>query len=531
MVIDPLILAIDLGTSGPKAALYTAQGVRLAGVSAPTPLIFTPDGGVEQDPAVWWEAICTATRRTLTEVEGAAARVVGIGVTTQWSGTVAVDAAGATLGNAIIWLDARGARYIQQVTGGFPAFSGYGVRKLWTWLRKTGGVPGHSGKDSIAHILYLQRAQPDRYAHAARFLEPKDYINFRLTGRIASSGETMTLHWVTDNRAIDAICYDDDLLRLAGLDRTRLPDDLLRSVDVLGTLTPAAAADLGLGTHVQVVAGAPDIHTAAVGSGAVDDFAAHCYIGTSSWLSCHVPFKRTDLLHNMASLPSAIPGRYLLINEHETAGAALTFLRDRVFFGDDALATSPPPADVFARFEALAAATPPGNSRVIFTPWLHGERSPVDDRTLRAGWHNLSLRTTRGDLVRSVYEGVAFNTRWLQRYVEKFIRRPLAEVRLVGGGARSDLWCQIHADVLQRPVLQVADPLYVNTRGAAFLALVGLGYLRVEDLAAHTPIARRYTPCPKLTAHYDELFAEFVAIYRTTHAIYRRLNRGHESES
>ncbi len=528
---NPLLLAIDLGTSGPKVALYTVAGELLAGASAPTPLIFTPDGGVEQDPAVWWAAICTATRRVLAMVSGAAARVTGVSVTTQWSGTVALGADGNASGNAIIWMDARGARYIRQITGGFPAFSGYGARKLWTWLRKTGGIPGHSGKDSVAHILYLRHAQPDRYAATTKFLEPKDYINYKLTGRIASTGETMTLHWVTDNRAIDAIHYDDELLRLAGLDRAKLPADLLRAVDVLGALTPAAAADLGLSTQVKVVAGAPDIHTAAVGSGAVADYAAHCYIGTSSWLSCHVPFKQTDIVHNMAALPSALPGRYLLINEHEIAGAALNFLRDRVFFGDDALAHHPPPADVFTRLEALAATAPPGSNRVIFTPWLNGERSPVDDHTVRSGWHNLSLHTTRGDLVRSVYEGVALNTRWLQVYVEKFIRRPLAEVRMVGGGARSALWCQLHADVLQRPVLQIADPLHVNTRGAAFLAAVGLGYLHLEELAAHTPVAHRYDPRPATAALYDELFDAFVTIYRKTHPIYRRLNRGHESEA
>ncbi|HAJ36576.1 MAG TPA: xylulose kinase [Chloroflexi bacterium] len=526
----PLLLAIDLGTSGPKVALYTATGELLAGASAPTPLIFLPNGGVEQAPAVWWEAICTATQRVLATVDGAAARVTGIGVTTQWSGTVPLGADGKPVGNAIIWMDARGARHIRQVTGGFPTFAGYGARKLWTWLRKTGGIPGHSGKDSIAHILYLRQEEPDRYAATLKFLEPKDYINYKLTGRMVSTGETMTLHWITDNRTIDHIHYDDELLRLAGLERARLPDELLRSIDVVGTLTPAAAADLGLSTQVKVVAGAPDIHTAAVGSGAVADFAAHCYIGTSAWLSCHVPFKRTDILHNMAALPSALPGRYLLINEHEIAGAALNFLRDRIFFADDALMRNPPPEDVFARLEAAAAAAPPGSNRVLFTPWLNGERSPVDDHTVRGGWHNLSLRTTRHDLVRSVYEGVALNARWLQVYVEKFIRRPLTEVRMVGGGARSDLWCQLHADVLQRPVLQVADPLHVNTRGAAFLAAVGLGYLRLDELAALTPVAHRYEPRPALAALYDELFGEFVAIYRRTHSIYRRLNHGHESE-
>lgn len=167
---------------------------------------------------------------------------------------------------------------------------------------------------------------------------------------------------------------------------------------------------------------------------------------------------------------------------------------------------------------------------MIFTPWLNGERSPVDDHTLRGGWHNLSLRTTRGDLVRSVYEGVAFNTRWLLVYVEKFIGRQLDNVRLVGGGARANLWCQIHADVLQRPVVQVADPLHINTRGAAFLAAVGLGYLHVDELEALTPTAHIYEPQPHLASLYSELFEQFVELYNKTHGIYRRLNHAQKSE-
>ena len=233
-------------------------------------------------------------------------------------------------------------------------------------------------------------------------------------------------------------------------------------------------------------------------------------------------------MHNMAALPSALPGRYLLINEHEVAGAALTFLRDNIFCADDGLLAGGPPADAYARLDALAATTHAGSDKVIFTPWLHGERSPVDDPTLRGGWHNLSLRTTRGDLVRSVYEGVAFNTRWLLPYVEKFAGRTLDSVRIVGGGARSDLWCQIHADVLQRSVLQVADPLHTNTRGAGYLGAVGLGYLQIHEIGAHTPIAAVYTPRTEFAGLYAELSGQFVEIYRKTHGIYRRLNRDHK---
>ena len=519
----PLILAIDLGTSGPKVALFTATGALVAGASEPVRLLLLPGGGVEQDPAEWWDAICTATRRLLHQAGVAADAVSGVAVTAQWSGTVAVDAAGLPLMNAIIWMDGRGAQPMRRITGGFPSFAGYNVARLAPWLRKTGGIPGLSGKDPIAHILFIKTARPELYDRTHKFLEPKDYLNFKLTGRFAATVESITLHWVTDNRDIHNVRYDEQLLGMVGVAREKLPD-LVRAVDVLGPLTPAAAADLGLGEHVQVVGGTPDIHSAAVGSGAVDDFAAHCYIGTSGWLSCHVPFKKTDILHNMAALPSAIPGRYLLINEHEVAGAALTFLRDSVFFADDALLPGSAPADFFTRLEAVAAAAPRGSGGVIFTPWLHGERSPVDDATLRGGWHNLSLRTTRGDLVRSVYEGVACNTRWLLPHVETFIGRPLESVRLVGGGGRSDLWCQIHADVLQRPVLQVADPLHTNTRGAAYLAAAGLGYMPLHDLAAQTPIKATYMPHRELASLYDDLFGAFAEIYRKNHGLYRRLN-------
>jgi xylulokinase len=171
---------------------------------------------------------------------------------------------------------------------------------------------------------------------------------------------------------------------------------------------------------------------------------------------------------------------------------------------------------------------PPGSNRLIFTPWLHGERSPVDERTLRGGWHNLSLRTTRGDFVRSVYEGVAMNMRWLMESVEGFIKRPLDSICMVGGGARSALWRQIHADILHRPILSVADPIYTNARGAGFLAAIGLGCATVETLNSEMPIAAVHEPDAANRALYDNLFGEFQEIYRKTHGIYARLNRPEE---
>jgi xylulokinase len=274
-----------------------------------------------------------------------------------------------------------------------------------------------------------------------------------------------------------------------------------------------------------VVIGSPDIHSAAIGSGAVRDYEPHLYIGTSSWLTCHVPFKKTDLLHNLAALPSAIPGRYVLTDEQECAGICLQFLRDNILFHQDEITRGAKPDNAYQLFDQIAARTPAGSHKVIFLPWLYGERAPIDDRFVRGGFFNQSLQTTREDMVRAVFEGVAYNSRWLLKYVEQFIKRQVDAINMVGGGAKSDIWCQIHADVLNRPIRQVKDPVQVNVRGAALLAAMALGALRYEDIGSRVPIARTYLPDPAHRKIYDELFGEFMAIYESNRKIYTRLNR------
>ena len=513
------ILAIDLGTSGPKVALVNVDGRVRACEIEKTALHLLPGGGAEQDPGEWWQAIGAASRRLLACDGIDPVSIAGVCCTGQWSGTVAVDRTGRPLGRAVIWMDSRGASHVKRLTGGWPTISGYGIDKLFKWIRLTGGIPGLSGKDPMAHILYLRSEDPARYRAAYKFLEPKDYLNLCLTGRFAASFDSIILHWVTDNRRINAIRYHPGLLRASGIEETKLPQ-LKRAVDILGPLTPAAARHLGLPPDLPVVMGAPDLHTAAIGAGAVGDFAAHLYIGTSSWLTCHVPFKKTDLFHNMASLPAAIPGRYLLINEQETAGGCLTFLRDKLLYAEGH------PPDDWGVLENLAARTPAGSNGVIFTPWLYGERTPVENRLIRGGFHNLSLTADRGTLVRAVMEGVALNSHWLKRHVQHFIRQPLNQIRMVGGGARSDLWCQIMADVLECEIHQVDSPVETNARGAGILAAVALGCGTFETIADGLAIRRIYRPNPSLRGLYRRMFSAFEDLYRAHRKICDRLNQG-----
>ena len=508
---EPCVLAVDLGTGGPKVAVVAESGRIVAHATEPVPLHLLEGGGAEQDPDDWWSAICAAAHRALDEA--GPVTLVGVGCTAQWSGTVAVDEHGTALMRAVIWMDSRGNNAIRAVAGGSVNVLGYDPRKLMRWVQVTGGAPGLSGKDPVAHILFIRQAFPDVYARTATFLEPVDYLNLRLTGRASASFDSIAAHWVTDNRSIGAVDYDARLLEWTGLDRGRLPD-LVPPGTVIGGVGAAAADDLGIPAGVPVVTGSGDVHSAVFGSGAVDDFEAHLYIGTSSWISGHVPFKKTAPTSNVASIPAALAGRYLIADEHETAGACLTFLRDNLGLAPD-----------FEAMNEMVRRVPPGSGRVLFTPWLNGERSPVDDHTVRGGFHNLSLSTSRDQMVRAVFEGVALNSRWLLEAVERFAGRRLGSLAFVGGGANSDEWSQIHADVLGREVRQVADPVLANARGAGLLTLLALGRITLAQIPGMVEIRRTYRPDPEHAAEYELLFAEFVTLYKQTKGIFKRLNR------
>jgi xylulokinase len=203
----------------------------------------------------------------------------------------------------------------------------------------------------------------------------------------------------------------------------------------------------------------------------------------------------------------------------------LTYLRDQVFFAEDGLSTGGKPENAYQLFDQVVAGVPAGSRGVIFTPWLYGERAPVEDHTVRGGFFNQSLMTSRGDLLRAAYEGIAFNSRWLLGNIEKFTGRRMDPIRIVGGGAKSAIWCQIYADVLDRTILQMCDPINSNMVGAAMLAGVALGYLRVEEIPSRVEVAHTYTPDGSHRAIYDQHFSEFVRLYHSLKPIYARLNR------
>lgn len=523
MTHEPVFLAVDLGTSGMKVALITLHGQVLGWETESVQLYITPDGGAEQSPEEWWQAFLQAAGRLLKRNLVPVNRVRAICCSTQGEGTIAVDENGRSLMNCILWMDMRGAPYLHQQFKGMINLDNMSLLKILRWVRLTGGMPSPTGKDPAGHMLLIRDRFPEIYARTYKFLNVLDYLNLRLTGRFTATFDSILTSWVTDNRNPNAIRYDTGLVRACGIDAEKLPE-IVPCTAVLGPLKTEVATTLGLSPDVQVVAGAIDNTAAAIGSGAVEDYATHLYIGTSSWMAAHVPTKKTDVFASLASVPCAVPDRYLLTALQATAGGNLTYLRDNILYHQDELLQEAHVPDIFKVLDQIAERTPAGANGVIYTPWIWGERAPVDDRTLRAGLYNLSLHNTREDIIRAFLEGIAFNTRWLLRPVTKFLGRSVLAINIVGGGAQSDVWCQIFADVLNTQIRQVQYPIYANARGAAWIAAVGMGEVTFADIPQFVTFNRLYEPTPANRELYDERFARFQQIYQQMKGIYKQLN-------
>lgn len=520
---EKYLLLIDLGTSGPKVAVSTMNAEVISSHFEDVKYKTFPGGGVEQSPDDWWSAIRNCVGRILKDAPLVKDGISGICISSMWSGTVAVGEDGNALMDSIIWLDTRGAEAIKEVVGGGIQAEGYNLLKLRQWLKISGGLPGLSGKDSISHILYIKKHHPEIYGKTKQFLEPKDYLNFKLSGEFSTTTDSIILHWVTDNRDLENISYSEKLLKYTGIDRKLLPP-IFKPTDIVGELSAKAADELGLNKGIKIIGGTPDVYAAALGSGAVDDYSAHLYVGTSSWIGNHLPMKKASIPLNIASLPSAIPDKYFVVAEQETAGECLKYLRDKILFPNDEFNTSAAPKEYFELLNKAAATIPPGSDKLIFTPWLCGERCPVDDPYMRGGFHNQGIQTTRSHMVRSVLEGVSFNTRWLMENVEKFNKQKFSSINYIGGGAVSDLWCQIMADILGCNINQMEEPINANIKGVAWLAAVGLGESDFMCVPKSIKSKQTFSPNSNNRNLYNELFENFKSIYKNNKKMYRKLN-------
>ncbi|GIE85346.1 xylulokinase [Actinoplanes regularis] len=526
MATPPQVLAIDLGTSGMKAALVAVDGTVTGWAERPVPLRVLPGGGAEQDPVAWWDALAEVVADLGRDFPEHLRAVTTICSSTQGEGTIAVDANGEPLTQCISWLDMRGADHLRKQFGGFPSYQGISVFKIARWLRLTGGMPSVTGKDPAAHMLLVRDEMPDVYARTKTFLNVLDWINLKLTGRTVATVDSILTSWVTDNRKADGIRYAPSLVAASGIDADKFPP-IVKCTEVIGTLAPSAADHLGLPASVQVVAGAIDNTAAAIGAGTVRDNEPHLYLGTSSWIAAHVPAKKTDVGSGIASIPCALPDRYLMTALQATAGANLTWLRDKIVEYDDPLLSgrrlTRDEGTIFDAFDKIIPMVPAGADGVLYMPWLYGERAPVDDPNLRAGFLNISLETSRSDMLRAVFEGVALNTRWMAKSVDRFLGAPVTSMVITGGAARSSSWCQIFADVLGMEIRRDTNPVAVNARGAGWIGAVGAGMIEFSDIPALARNDDVFQPGED-RAKYDDIYDIYTSLHKQLAPIYKKLH-------
>jgi len=517
----PCVLAIDLGTSAAKAAVVSLQGKVPGASRVPVGTIHLPGEGAEQDPEAVWNAVQTAGREALGRSGVAARDVRAVICASQYSSVVPVGADGRPVMNMMLWLDRRGATARLRRLPGFPRGADSPLRLL-EWLR-VHGLPPVAAGITLAHLRYIRYARPDVYERTEKFLEPTDYVTLRLTGRSTANQCSAFMFLMTDNRRLDASDYDARLVRYAGIDRDKLPE-LVPVDSIVGPVLPEVARELGLSPDTPVVTGLNDTQAGGMGTAAFAGGHAAISLGSTSVMITHVARKRTDVRHAILSMPSPVPDTYFVMAENGAGGGGLDHLLD-VIDPPGASTGDAAAADRYARLERAVEQVPPGSGGVLYLPWLGGSMAPCADGRMRGGFLNVDLATTRPQLERAMLEGIALNLRWLKGPVERFAGgRGFSHFVLYGGGAASDAWSQILADVLDRPVQQAERPQYVAAVGAGLLAFQRLGLLGFDDFASRLSIRREYQPDPGNRVLYAARAAQLVEAFRRTRPLFRALN-------
>jgi xylulokinase len=489
------VLAIDLGTGGPKVAIVAPDGTVRAWASRPVATVFVGDEGAEQDPNEMWSAIVSATRQVLAAVDASLpASFAAVAVTSQFMSVVPVAADGQPTGPSILWMDGRGAAHNQTLLND---------ESFMLFVERHGLIPLPDGKDNIAHIDALRVHHPEAYAAAAAFVEPMDYVVARLTGHVTATQSTMFGQLVCDNRAWGAVEYDAELVAAGKLDRARLPP--LRPMNgFAGEVRSRQAEELGIAAGIPVAVPSIDSITSAVGSGAIDSTSASIVIGTTSVMVTHVPTFGGDLLSGVLTVPSPLADSYFVMAENGVGGRALEWATRMFGYGDD----------ISAAVDA-AATVAAGADGVQFMPWLLGSIAPRPNGAVRAALTGLGLQHRGEHVIRAVLEGVALNLAWLRPEVERFVGANFPFVRFGGGGAQSLLWAQILADAIGLPVHRMAEPRTTNARGAAFLAFTDLGTITTSDIPGLLRVADVVEPQASVRALMDERLATMIRLHST----------------
>ncbi len=479
-----LYIGIDLGTSNVKLLLTDECGTILRIVSREYPLYFPRTGWSEQNAADWWDAVVDGMHELTQGID--CSQVAAIGCGGQMHGLVALDECDNVIRPVILWNDGRTdaqVTYLNEVVGKTAlsqmtaniAFAGFTAPKL----------------------LWMRENEPELFAAIAKIMLPKDYINYRLTGAHCCDYSDASGMLLLD---VEHKCWNKKMLSICGIDEEMMPH-LYESYEVVGTLLPSVAEELGLPASVKVVAGAGDNAAAAVGTATVGDGKCNISVGTSGTVFISSSTFGVDSNNSLHAFAHADGGYHLM-------GCMLSAASCNKWFCDDVLGVTDYAAEQERVTEEML-----GRNRVYFLPYLMGERSPINDTNARGMFIGMSMDTTRADMVQAVLEGVAFAIRDSFE-VARSLGLTIERSNICGGGAKSPLWKRIFANVLNMPLDIVATEQGAGY-GGAMLAMVGDGaYESVEECAAAlVRVSETVYPDAEIAARYEEKYRQFKRIY------------------
>lgn len=486
-----MILSHDLGTTGDKATLVSAEGVVLAACTAAYATDFGPRGKAEQDAEAWWGALCTATGQLLAEAGVAPEDVEVVSFSGQMMGAVLLDGAGRPVRPAIIWADTRSVEQTAALVERVGMEQGY-------------AITGHrlNPTYSLSKVMWVRDHEPSAFGRAEKVVLAKDFVVHRLTGVLATDPSDASSTNAYDQRAGD---WSAPLIEAAGLPRSLFPD-VVPSTAVVGHVTADAARATGLRAGTPVVMGGGDGPMGALGAGIIGpESGAYAYLGSSSWVSVAADAPLHDPQMRSMTFNHVIPGRYVPTATMQAGGASLEWVIDTLAPGQD---------DRYDRLLGAAADVPASEDGLYFLPHLLGERSPYWNPAARAVFAGLGRHHGPAHLTRAVLEGVAFNLyTGLLAFVEN--GTPIEAVDAIGGAANSRLLLQIFADVWGVPLTRRSLVDEATAVGAAIVGGVGVG-LFDDFTVAHRFSDELTAQAPDAAAHerYAREYALFMDAYR-----------------
>lgn len=502
-------LGVDLGTSGTKTVLYSAEGQAVAQHTIEYPMYQPRNGWAEQDPQDWANAAFDSIQAVLRKSGVDIRAIKALGISGQMHGLVMLDEQGSPLRRSILWCDGRTGEECREIT----------ARVGQKRLVEISANPALTGF-TAGKILWVRRHEPELYARCRKILLPKDYVRFCLTGVY---GQDYSDASGTNLLDVGARCWSQEILRALEIDEEWLPR-LYESAEPVGHISRQAAERCGLSEETLVVAGAGDNAAAAIGTGICSAGKAFITLGTSGVIFAHSDRVIIDPQCRVHTFCSAIPRAWAVMSCTLAAGLSYRWLRDTVF-AKEVEAVAQQGEDPYLWMNRLAEAAPIGANKLLYLPYLMGERSPLLDEKARGAFVGLSAMHQRGDLARAVLEGVSYS----QKACYDVIRGMGIDIRELlscGGGARSPLWRQMLADLLQCEVKTAKASSEGPALGAAILAGVGCGDFRsIEEACVRIIVPDESTlPRAENTAAYQPYYALFQGLYPALRQSYARLS-------